>query len=205
MLQMHMWPDAAAPPEGSTELSQWCTPPALATKLVKWAGIHKGHRVLEPSCGTGAFVGALLERGAEVTANDIDPRMSGYVEAAHGKNRRLRTVWNEDFLEGDFDDMGFDWVALNPPYENGQDRAHLAKACEAAPRVLALIRTSVLHGVAANRKIWKPNTVRKVGLIVGRPHFLLGGVAKDSPKYDYCAVILDQYHRRYEPTIEWLR
>jgi predicted RNA methylase len=204
MLQLAMWSDAACPPDGDTRLSQWMTPPRLAARLVKWAGINKTHRCLEPSCGTGAFVGAMLERGAKVVANDVDPRMSGYVEAAHGRNRGLQAVWNADFLEGDFGNAGFDWVTLNPPYEHGQDREHLAHACAAAPRVLALIRSTLLHGVDARRKIWKKTTVKKVGLLVGRPRFLLGGTVQDGPKHDYCAVVIDQYHRRYEPTLEWL-
>lgn len=204
MIQLGMWADARYPPEGDTRLSQWMTPPKLASKLVKWAGITRAHRCLEPSCGTGAFVGALLERGAKVVANDVDPRMSTYVQEAHGRNRLLQTVWTEDFLEGDFSDAGFDWAVLNPPYEYGQDRDHLAHACLAAPRVLALVRTSLLHGVDARRKVWKPNRVKKIGLIVGRPRFLLGGTVKDGPWHEYCGVVLDQYCRRHEPTVEWL-
>lgn len=204
MLQLGMWADARYPPEGDTRLSQWMTPPKLASTLVTWAGVNRTHRCLEPSCGTGAFVGALLERGATVVANDVDPRMTSYVQEAHGRNRGLQAVWTEDFLEGDFSTAGFDWVVLNPPYEHGQDREHLAHALHAAPRVLALVRTSLLHGVDARKKIWKQRTIRKVGLIVRRPRFLLGGTVQDGPRHDYCAVVLDQYHRRYEPTLEFL-
>lgn len=188
-------------PKGSEELSQWFTPKALALRLVRWAGICAGDSVLEPSCGDGAFVSALLEIGCTgIVANDIDPVMLERV-AAPGV---IRTHHPMDFLDPNFPVEPWDWVVQNPPYEHGQDRDHLAKGLTLAPKMLALIRTAALHGIESHARIWSEYRVRKIGIISARPSFCLGGDPTGSPKSDISAVVFDKSHKG-PTTVGWLR
>lgn len=194
-------------PTGNPELSQWFTPRKLAHRLVSWAGI-RGRTVLEPSCGDGAFLEPLIMQGCCVHAYDIDPIM---VNQLQGDPAWL-TVECVDFLtvsppnlDGDMlvECIGYDWVVMNPPYDGGQDRLHIAHALRFAPKVLVLIRTAGLHGLDAFSKIWSQFHVKHIGLMVSRPAFYLGGSVQDSPRHDSCAVIFDRDHTG-PTTVEWL-
>lgn len=197
------WHTATAPttPE---DLSQWFTPRDLATDLVEWAGIKDTPQVtgppfvLEPSAGDGAFVEPLLLAGCRVVANDIDPKMVARMTERFGNHPGLITLEVSDFI-----DLGsnvgrappqFDWVVLNPPYENGQDTAHIALACEIGQRVLALVRTPALHGVERYERIWSRYPVAKVAILPARPSFFLAGKATGGPRHDFCAVVIDKGH-----------
>lgn len=69
-------------------LSQFMTPSSLAEQIAQWAGDGiaprsslQGVSVLEPSAGDGSLVRALLSRGAEVYAVEIDPQLArAYLE-----------------------------------------------------------------------------------------------------------------------------
>ncbi|WP_217924439.1 class I SAM-dependent methyltransferase [Miltoncostaea oceani] len=69
-------------------------------------------RALEPSCGPGVFVDALVERGwRDITAVDIDPVNAGLVRQVHGGLVEVRC---QDFL--DMTEANYDLVIGNPPY-----------------------------------------------------------------------------------------
>lgn len=70
--------DTTAPPPAE---------PVIYDELIlRRAGVAPGQRVLELGCGSGDLTLALLDRGAEVTAIDISPRM---VEIARARVRRF--------------------------------------------------------------------------------------------------------------------
>lgn len=101
------------------------TPPALAARMADLAGIKDGDRVLEPSAGTGRLVRQLRERGARVTAVEIDGRLA----------ERLRNdasgalVRCADFLRIAPEDLGgVEAVVMNPPFANAQDITHVKHA-----------------------------------------------------------------------------
>ena len=100
------------------------TPPDLAARMVRLAGVGKGDRVLEPSAGTGNLVRAIEDVGAEAFAVEIDPLL-----AAAAKAKCC------DFLElepgasfGPVVVVGYDAVVMNPPFRNGQDILHVMHA-----------------------------------------------------------------------------
>ena len=190
-------------PRGSEELSQWFTPRKLAAHLIKWAGIGAGDSVLEPCAGDGAFVAPLLESGASVIANDIDPRMCEFLREQFGEHERLTDVVQSDFLGSGWVPDTFDVVVTNPPYEGGQDTEHLAKAAAVGTRVLALVRTPALHGVDRYKLIWSRFPVARVLVFVRRPSFFLGGDATDGPRHEFCAVVIDRNHTG-PAHIEWM-
>jgi adenine-specific DNA methylase len=91
------------------------TPEDLTEFLIRWVAPTEGKRLLEPSCGDGAFFPALKGTGAIVTAFELAPE-----EAAKAAARELPdcTVHNRDFLGWALDASGgqFDAIVGNPPF-----------------------------------------------------------------------------------------
>jgi len=108
------------------------TPAHLAERMVTLADIQPGNRVLEPSAGTGALIGAMggqmfghnPERG-ELLAVEINAQLCAHLESQYP----LTNVTNLDFLELQSDDIGtFDRILMNPPFANGSDIKHIRHA-----------------------------------------------------------------------------
>lgn len=91
------------------------TPADLAHFLTRWVKPTTGTKVLEPSCGDGAFFEALMGTGATVTAFELS-----HEEAAKAAGRGLPncTIHNRDFLGWAVSakDGQFDAVLGNPPF-----------------------------------------------------------------------------------------
>ena len=91
------------------------TPDDLARFLTRWIAPSAGARVLEPSCGDGAFFPMLEGSGATVTAFELSPE-----EAAKASARGLPNcaIHNRDFLGWALEaERGqFDAVIGNPPF-----------------------------------------------------------------------------------------
>lgn len=102
------------------------TPPELAARMVELAEVEAGHRVLEPSAGTGRLIDALDSvPGAEVVAVELSCTLAD--------NLRLRSKTTADIRQGNFlecnGDLGtFDRVLMNPPFERGADIQHIEHA-----------------------------------------------------------------------------
>ena len=111
------------------------TPAELAKRLVAMADLRPGHTVLEPSCGDGALVKAILDSGVDIeflTAVELNPE-------AIAKTRDLVAACEDGFValyEGDFLRLPlkkgeFDRIVMNPPFGGpirDQDCAHVAHA-----------------------------------------------------------------------------
>lgn len=102
------------------------TPRDVAERMVELADIQSGHRVLEPSAGTGALVTALdAVPGCAVVAVEIRHTLADAL--------RLRSSTRTDVRCADFLELGaelgqFDRVVMNPPFENGADIKHIRHA-----------------------------------------------------------------------------
>lgn len=107
------------------------TPEAMADYLVSCAGDIEGLRVLEPSAGNGALVGAVRRRFPRVPIAAIE------VSPLRCKVLRERfpdaVVRESDFL--DVTCMSASVVFMNPPFSGGRWRAHLDHA-------IALLRSN---------------------------------------------------------------
>ena len=75
---------------------------APAAKLVNFAGIKAGQRVLDVACGTGVVAVTCARRGARVSALDLTPEL---LETAR-ENAALAAV-EVDFHEGDAEQLPF--------------------------------------------------------------------------------------------------
>jgi phospholipid N-methyltransferase len=108
------------------------TPSTVAADMVALAEIEPGHRVLEPSAGTGVLVSAINDAhdDVEITAVEINSDLVTRLRLKF--NGVAKTVQN-DFLELLAADLGgkFDRVVMNPPFApNAADVAHILHAIE---------------------------------------------------------------------------
>jgi SAM-dependent methyltransferase len=127
------------------------TPRDLARRLVDLADVQPGHRILEPSAGTGAIVSAIMNRltgpdCGRLVAVEVDPRLAQGLE--DDRARRLYATEHNygiacaDFLTCAVDPPRapeshapgtlvfgrFDRIVMNPPFAGGADIAHIQHA-----------------------------------------------------------------------------
>lgn len=105
----------STPPATAAELSQWFTPSWAAEAIVaqEFSWLPPGARVLEPSCGDGAFLCA-LPQSLEVVGVEIDPAMAAKAHASSG-----RRVIVGDFLQVPLADLGkVQAIIGNPPFHS---------------------------------------------------------------------------------------
>lgn len=128
----------------SRPLAAHDTVPAVARLMVQWALQPGSRRVLEPSCGDGAFLDAVRELDAEVEVLGVDvrPRYSG-----RGPGLSLRQA---DFLTLP-PDASFQSVVGNPPYVRLRDLPPVAR--QAAESAMSGIELS------ESASIWLPFVV----------------------------------------------
>lgn len=107
------------------------TPREIAEEAVELADIQPGDRVLEPSAGTGALLGAM---GGAMFGHNPERGSVTAVEINQGLADRLRTefplttVIKADFLDMTDPAWKFDKIVMNPPFENGADIKHIRHA-----------------------------------------------------------------------------
>jgi adenine-specific DNA-methyltransferase len=121
---------------------QFATPPELARDIMKFAVSTLGSAqidFLEPSCGSGSFISALLrtappERINAITGVELDPR---FAKAATDLWGPVAEIVEGDFLKWSADStVQANLVVANPPYVrhhhlNGQQKKANARACAA--------------------------------------------------------------------------
>lgn len=129
------------------------TPAAVVEKIISYARIAPGDRVLEPSAGTGAILRALpnVRPDGTVTAVEINSQLAAALEGLADK------VVCSDFLE--CRDLGaFDCIVMNPPFKDGADIKHILHArtmlasggrlvavCAAGPRQIEQLQPLADH------------------------------------------------------------
>lgn len=97
------------------DLGQWFTPSWAAEQIMEqeFAWLPAGARVLEPSCGDGAFLCAMPE-ALDATGVEIDPVAAARARAASG-----RPVIVGDFLSVDLAHLGqVQAIIGNPPFQS---------------------------------------------------------------------------------------
>jgi protein-L-isoaspartate O-methyltransferase len=101
------------------------TPPDVALRVALMANVHDGHRVLEPSAGTGNLIAAIADANVAVTAVEINADLCWHLR---------RTFENVGVVDVDFlqwqSPVLFDRVIMNPPFKNGVDRKHIDHALQ---------------------------------------------------------------------------
>lgn len=97
------------------------TPPAVIARILELSEIGSEHSVLEPSCGKGDIVDALMAAHPDAKLHAIE------------QNHTLAEVLSakgHDVEFGDFLDHAgsYDRVVMNPPFEHGADMEHIRHA-----------------------------------------------------------------------------
>lgn len=103
------------------------TPDEHAETLVDFACINlERPLILEPSCGDGALLRAIRERwaAAVIRAYEIDEGAAAYART-HCTGPLM--VHTQDFLTAKAEPV-FDYIVMNPPFQNGQAKLHIAHA-----------------------------------------------------------------------------
>jgi SAM-dependent methyltransferase len=185
-VQQHLFGEPAFRPS----LGQWHTPMAVCRRLAQW--IPVGRRILEPSCGAGNIIAALLDAGHQpenITGVEIDPAW-----AEHTRRRfDLRvSIYDGDFLSMGFG-AGFDVVAMNSPFENNLHLEFVLRALQLAPAVIGVFPCAFEFSGERDAKLWATK-----GIVVRRARLPnrvdYGG--SQSPSFDSCVLSI---RRRVEP------
>lgn len=101
------------------------TPPELAVRMVKLAGIEPDQRILEPSAGTGNLLRPLIGLKVDVVAVEINRGLAERLQTEYPGEGNIRCA---DFLECNGDLGTFDRILMNPPFINGADIKHIEHA-----------------------------------------------------------------------------
>lgn len=127
----------------------FATPEPVGLKMVEWAGLQKGDKVLEPSAGHGA-ISRWFPDG--VNGHIVEPSTALFPRAQMATNS-LEKAHNIEFEEFGTNNK-FNAVVMNPPYGRGGKTAmeHVGKAFEhlrRGGRVLAIVP----DGPAFNKRL----------------------------------------------------
>src|SRR5262249_42940423 len=107
------------------------TPPDIAEQLMEFAGLGEVNRVLEPSAGSGCLIDIIKKQhpGASISYCEINCFLLDFLR---GKYEDSETVLFIGRVFFDLDPMTFqsrfDAIVLNPPFERGEDVAHVVHA-----------------------------------------------------------------------------
>ncbi|WP_216846474.1 DUF3560 domain-containing protein [Granulicella sp. L56] len=111
------------------------TPPHLAAHMVELAQIEPGHRVLEPSAGTGVLCKAITAAHptAQVFAVEINSQLCELLSQTINPPEDKAAGICKNVLQGDFlevDGLGNQWdrIVMNPPFADGADIKHISHA-----------------------------------------------------------------------------
>lgn len=115
-------------------LQAFYTPASVAlTMPIELTHLNPLERVLEPSCGEGSLVQAVLDRfpAVWVHAHDIDPVATERLQQAmiqrHGGGANQVQIYTQDFLSVTPDPI-FDAVVMNPPFTDAAYAKHVCHA-----------------------------------------------------------------------------
>jgi 16S rRNA (adenine1518-N6/adenine1519-N6)-dimethyltransferase len=125
-------------------------------RVVSSSGVHRHDHVLEVGPGLGSLTLALLDRGATVSAVEIDPVLAGRLpqtiaEHSHSEIHRL-TVLNRDVLSIGPDDLATEPTAVvaNLPYNVAVPALlHLLAAFPSLRTVTVMVQAEVAERLAA--------------------------------------------------------
>ena len=152
------------------DYQQFSTPAAYAALCAWVSGVREGHRVLEPSAGTGALCAFALSSDATVHANELSDRRAGLLavllrEAGQDPSATL-TRENADHLDAILPPaVRADVVMMNPPFTQTAGRlgrrrvptvgtGHVLQALrrlEPGGRLVAVLSAGVRRGKPTHR------------------------------------------------------
>lgn len=103
------------------------TPPEVSSKLLGGLDLKSGDLVLEPSCGDGALIGAVLAKEPKVEVQAYEARDSAAKKTRDRFASKGVKVKSGSFLE-EKPDPRFKFVVMNPPFGRQADIDHVRHA-----------------------------------------------------------------------------
>jgi hypothetical protein len=156
------------------DFQQFSTPAAYAALCAWVSGVGEGHRVLEPSAGTGALCTFALAAGAAVHANELSDRRSDLIavllRTAGQDPTDTLTRENADHLDAILPaSVRADVVTMNPPFSQTAGRLgrrrvptvgtdHVLQALrrlDAGGRLVAVLSAGVRRGKPTHRAFFE--------------------------------------------------
>lgn len=185
----------------------WPTPPRLADRIVAWAGLVDGERIVEPSAGDGALVRAVTRH-----EHGPSPTHITAVELRAEREPELLAAGADDVVIGDWptvaatwamrDRPSFDLAIANPPFS--LIAQHVFPMVAVARRAVVLLPLTALEGQERHREVWSRVVLERLAILVSRPRF--GG--HTSPATAYCVAELRRRRaadaeRATTTSVEW--
>ncbi|MEM1118000.1 MAG: class I SAM-dependent methyltransferase [Bacteroidota bacterium] len=156
------------------DFQQFSTPAAYAGLCAWVSGVGEGHRVLEPSAGTGALCTFALASGAALHANELSDRRADLLAALLRESgqdpARALTRENADHLDAILPpEARADVVLMNPPFSQTAGRLgsrrvptvgtdHVLQALrrlDAGGRLVAVLSAAVQRGKPTHRAFFE--------------------------------------------------
>lgn len=101
------------------------TPPEIVERMIELAAVEAGDKILDPSAGSGAILDVIARRFGTENLSGIEFNMT-LCDVLRAKGHQFLCA---DFLEIE-GHHEHDVVLMNPPFERGQDAAHVAHALD---------------------------------------------------------------------------
>jgi 16S rRNA (adenine1518-N6/adenine1519-N6)-dimethyltransferase len=173
--------------------------PNMTRKIVAFAGVGAGDKVVEVGAGTGTLTRALAGTGAEVVALETDVRLRPLLAETVGG------LENVDLVFGDA--LGFDWARLfqspdwvmvaNLPYNVGTPLVlSLLRGYDEPRRLVVMMQSEVVDRLAAppgSRTYGLPSVVAQLHAVVSKGFRVPPGVFYPRPMVDSAVVALDRH------------
>jgi 16S rRNA G1207 methylase RsmC len=143
------------------------------------AEVEPGHRVLEPSAGTGNLIDAIrkVQHPGHLVAVELNVELAERLRAKYQPGDA--TVKQADFLECNGDLGPFDRIVMNPPFKDGADIRHIEHArgllapggrlvalCAAGPRQAAKLKPAASSWTDLGARFKEAGTSVHVALVV---------------------------------------
>ncbi len=205
-----MSPVTLETPEEIKARGAFYTPSELTAFLASWAIRSGAERVLEPSCGDGAFVAALASRFAEFGVQAPGPQLLAVERDAMEADKSRALAPSADVRTLDFFDLDPGDVALvdavvgNPPYIRyhgftGADRAKGLARAQAQGVSLTQLASSWAHFVIHAAGFLKPGGRLALVLPAELLHTDYGDPVRDYLMRHFSSVVVIAFDRMVFP------
>ena len=179
-------------PARDAAASQWFTPSWLAARLARW--VPRSARVIEPACGSGNLIEALLRCGhlpERIIAIERDKR---WAEHTYRRFERLvQVVYGDFLLDAHVREscVAFQPTAClqNPPFEDNAHMRFIIAGLELAPLVVGIFPGSIEFSGERDNRLWSQRAVvTRRALLPERVDY--GG--DQSPSFDSVALMIER-------------